>query len=295
MLYKKTVSILVICIALLASIAATAGIFTSQGSGPYEFKTIHGQTVTIYGKGLYRHMSADVAIQGIAQDYITLFLAAPLLLLALLWARRGSLKGKFILAGTLGYIFLTYLFYMNMAMYNSFFLVYVCLTGLTFFALALNLLSININHLPQFFSNPVPVKFIGGFLIFNALCITLLWLSVIVPPLIDQTIVPLAVQHYTTLTVQAFDLSLFLPISFVSGFLLIKKHKFGFLMAPVYLVFLSLLMTALIAKIVAMANAGVNVMPAIVVIPCIAVISIICAFILLKNMNENTINQYLRV
>ena len=182
-----------------------------------------------------------------------------------------------------------------MAMYNSFFLVYVCLTGLTFFALALNLLSININHLPQFFSNPVPVKFIGGFLIFNALCITLLWLSVIVPPLIDQTIVPLAVQHYTTLTVQAFDLSLFLPISFVSGFLLIKKHKFGFLMAPVYLVFLSLLMTALIAKIVAMANAGVNVMPAIVVIPCIAVISIICAFILLKNMNENTINQYLRV
>jgi len=287
---KKTITTLVVCIALLAAIAAAAGIFTNQGSGQYEFKTIHDQSVTIYGKGLYQHMSADVAIQGIAQDYVTLFLSIPLLLLSLFWARRGSLKGKFVLAGTIGYIFLTYLFYMNMAMYNALFLVYVSLTGLTFFALVLTLLSININQLPQVFSKLVPTKFIGGFLIFNASCIALLWLSVVVPPLIDKTIVPLSVQHYTTLTVQAFDLSLFLPISFVSGLLLIKKHKFGFLMAPVYLVFLSLLMTALIAKIVAMAFAGVNVVPAIVIIPCIALVSIGCVFILINNINRT--NNY---
>jgi hypothetical protein len=284
---SKTITILVFLTILLAAVAAAAGIFTHQGSGQYEFKTIHDQIVTIYGKGLYQHMSADVAIQGIAQDYITLFLSIPLLLLSLFWARKGSLKGRFILAGTIGYIFLTYLFYMNMAMFNQLFLVYVSLTGLTFFALVLTLLSININQLPQVFSKPFPVKFIGGFLIFNASIIALLWLSVVVPPLIDKTIVPLSVQHYTTLTVQAFDLSLFLPISFVSGLLLIKKHKFGFLMAPVYLVFLSLLMTALIAKIVAMALAGVNVVPAIVIIPCIALVSVGCAFILIKNINMN--------
>lgn len=283
----KTITTLVLLTALLAAIAAAAGVFTTQGSGSFEFKTIHDQMVTIYGKGLYQYMSADVAIQGIAQDYITLFLAIPLLLLSLFWARKGSLKGRFILAGTIGYIFLTYLFYMNMAMYNSLFLVYVSLTGLTFFALVLTLLSININQLPQVFNKPLPTKFIGGFLIFNASCIALLWMSVVVPPLIDKTIVPLSVQHYTTLTVQAFDLSLFLPISFVSGLLLIRKHKFGFLMAPVYLVFLSLLMTALIAKIVAMALAGVNVVPAIVIIPCIAFVSIGCGFILIRNINMN--------
>ena len=283
----KTITTLVLLTALLAAIAAAAGVFTTQGSGSFEFKTIHDQMVTIYGKGLYQYMSADVAIQGIAQDYITLFLAIPLLLLSLFWARKGSLKGRFILAGTIGYIFLTYLFYMNMAMYNSLFLVYVSLTGLTFFALVLTLLSININQLPQVFNKPLPTKFIGGFLIFNASCIALLWMSVVVPPLIDKTIVPLSVQHYTTLTVQAFDLSLFLLISFVLGLLLIRKHKFGFLMAPVYLVFLSLLMTALIAKIVAMALAGVNVVPAIVIIPCIAFVSIGCGFILIRNINMN--------
>lgn len=284
---RKIVSILVILSAFIAMIATLSGILSNSGEGEYEYKSIHGQDVTIYGKGLYQHMSADVAIQGIAQDYITLFLAIPLLLLSLFWARKGSLKGRFILAGTIGYVFLTYLFYMNMAMFNSLFLVYVSLTGLTFFALVLTLLSVNINQLPQVFNKSVPTKFIGGFLIFNASIIALLWLSVVVPPLIDKTIVPLSVQHYTTLTVQAFDLSLFLPISFVSGLLLIKKHKFGFLMAPVYLVFLSLLMTALIAKIVAMALAGVNVVPAIVIIPCIALVSIVCGFILIKNINMN--------
>jgi hypothetical protein len=191
------------------------------------------------------------------------------------------------LAGVLNYIFLTYLFYMNMAMYNSMFLVYVTLTGLSFFGLALTLISIETNELLSSLNRNTPLNFIGGFLIFNAVSITLLWLSVVVPPLLDKSIVPLAVQHYTTLTVQAFDLSLFLPISFVAGFLLIRKNKFGYLIAPVYLVFLSLLMTALIAKIIAMALAGVNVFPAIIIIPCIAILAIVCAVILINNFNVN--------
>ena len=191
------------------------------------------------------------------------------------------------LAGVLNYIFLTYLFYMNMAMYNYLFLVYVTLTGLSFFALALTLLSIETNQLLVIFKNTTHNKFIGGFLIFNALSIALLWLGVVVPPLLDKTIVPLAVDHYTTLTVQAFDLSIFLPISFVAGFLLIKKNKFGYLIAPVYLVFLSLLMIALIAKIIAMAMAGVNVIPAVFIIPCITFVAIVCGVILIKSIDEN--------
>ncbi len=287
---KKIISTLVIFICFFAIIATLAGILSKGGSGEYEFKSIHGQTVTIYGKGLYQHMSADVAIQGIAQDYVTLLIAIPFLLFALYRSRTGLLRGKFMLAGVLNYIFLTYLFYMNMAIYNSMFLVYVTLTGLSFFALVLTLISIETNVLLSIFNKNTPVKFIGGFLIFNAISIALLWLSVVVPPLLDMSIVPLAVQHYTTLTVQAFDLSLFLPISFVAGFLLIRKNKFGYLTAPVYLVFLSLLMTALIAKIIAMAMAGVNVFPAIIIIPCIALVAIVCGVILIKNINENVEN-----
>jgi hypothetical protein len=284
---KKHITVLVILITSLAVIATLAGILSNSGNGGYEYESIRGQSVLIYGKGLYQHMSSDVAIQGIAQDYVTLLLAFPFLLFALFRFRKGSLKGKYMLAGVLNYFFLTYLFYMNMAMYNSMFLVYIALTGLSFFALILTLLSIETDRLPEIFHKNTPVRFIGGFLIFNAIVITLLWLSVIVPPLLDKTIVPLAVQHYTTLNVQAFDLSLFLPVSFVGGLLLIRKNKFGYLIAPVYLVFLSLLMTALIAKIIAMSLNGTNVVPAIFIIPCIAAIAMVCGAILIKNINEN--------
>jgi hypothetical protein len=283
----KIVTTLVLLVAVFAVIATLAGILSNNGVGEYEYESIRGHTITIYGKGLYQHMSSDVAIQGIAQDYVTLFLAFPFLLFALFRFRNGSLKGKFMLAGVLNYFFLTYLFYMNMAMYNAMFLVYITLTGLSFFALVLTLLSIETDRLPEIFNKNIPVKFIGGFLIFNAVIIALLWLSVIIPPLLDKTIVPLVVQHYTTLNVQAFDLSLFLPVSFVGGFLLIRKNKFGYLIAPVYLVFLSLLMTALIAKMIAMSLAGVNVVPAIFIIPCIAIIAVVSGAILIKNINQN--------
>lgn len=283
---RKTTRTLVFFILLLATIATLAGILSKGGSGTYQYLSIRGQEVTIYGIGLYKHMSADVAIQGIAQDYVTLLLALPLLLLTFLKSRKGDTRWKLAFAGTLLYLFLTYLFYMNMAMFNELFLIYVSLTGLTFFALALTLLSFDLNILPTYYRTNAPLKFIGGFLMANAILIALLWLGVVVPPLFDHTIVPLAVQQYTTLTVQAFDLSIFLPLSFLSGLLLIRKSRFGYFMAPIYLVFLSLLMIALFAKIVAMALAGVNVVPAVFVIPCMALLAMTCLGILMKNIHQ---------
>lgn len=287
---RKTISILIILITIFSTIATVSGIFTNYGTGNYEFKSINNQIVTIYGKGVYENMSADVAIQGIAQDYITLFIAIPLLIVASFLTRKNSLKSKLFLAGVLNYFFLTYLFYMNMAMYNKLFLVYIILVSTTFFAFALTLLSIDIKTISQHFSPKTPTKSIGSFLIVLPSMIALLWLSVIVPPLIDGSIIPQSVEHYTTLTVQGFDLSIFLPVAFISGLLLIKKRQFGYLMSSVTIIFLSLLMTALVAKIIAMALFGVNVVPAVFIIPCFLILSIISSTILFKNItNDNTI------
>lgn len=284
---KKIISTLVICIAVFAVFASIGGIFSTGGDGPYEYRSIRGEDISIYGHGLYEHMSADVAIQGIAQDYVTLCMAVPALLLALYAARKSSLKARLFLAGVLNYFFVTYLFYLSMAMYNEFFLVYVVLTGTSFFALALTLISIDISTLPQAFGDNTPVKFAGGFLIFTASSIALLWLSVVVPPLLDGTIIPRETDHYTTLIVQGFDLSLLHPIAFISGLLLIKKNAYGYLMAPVTTIFLVFLMTALIAKIIAMALEGVNVVPAVFIIPCIALAAVASGIMLFRNIKED--------
>jgi hypothetical protein len=114
-------------------------------------------------------MSSDVAVQGIAHDYVTLFLAVPLLLAALIFAMKGSLRARFLLAGILNYFLVTYLFYLEIAMYNELFLAYVILTGTSFFAFVLLLLTFDIQEIFGIFNTNVPVKFIGGFLIFNSM------------------------------------------------------------------------------------------------------------------------------
>jgi hypothetical protein len=285
MRYKKAVSLLVYSISILAIIATTVGIFSKSGPGEFEHISVRGETVTIFGRGIYQDMSADVAIQGIAQDVVTLCIGIPFLLTALYFARKGSLKGRIMLSGSLLYFFLTYLFYLVMAMFNSLFLVYVPLLSASFFALVLTLFPLYFENISQYFHSRMPVTFLGGFLIFNAVVIGSLWLQVVVPALFNE-VIPVDLDHYTTLIVQGFDLALFLPISFISGVLLIKRVPIGYLLGSVYFVFLALLMTALSGKIIGMALMGVNVIPAIFIIPAINLTTILCSFIIFKNFKH---------
>lgn len=188
------------------------------------------------------------------------------------------------LAGTLVYFLVAYLFYMCMGMYNKLFLVYVVLTSTSFFAFSLTMLSFQIEQLSSCFSPKLPSKLVEGFLIFNTIAIGMMWLSIILPPLLDGTVYPLALEHYTTLIVQGMDLSLLLPLAFLSGLLLIKKKPFGYLLAPVYMIFLSILMTALTAKIIGIMLVGVSSGPAIVIIPLINTIAIVCSVLILTNI-----------
>jgi uncharacterized protein with FMN-binding domain len=288
---SRTITALVILVMAAAAIASGFGVFTHAGPGPWEYRTVRGEMITIYGRGIYQHMSADVAVQGVGQDWVTLFLAVPLLGTALIRARRGSPRGRFLLAGVLGYFLVTYLFYLVMGMYNVLFLLYTLLLGTSFFAFGLTLAGIRQAELTALFAKQAPVRFCGGFLLFNTATVALLWLGVIVPPLLDGTVYPEGLHHYTTMIVQGLDLGLLLPLSAFSGVLLIRRHPLGLLLGPVYLIFLTLLMTALVAKIIAMGLAGVNVVPVVFIIPVITLISLISAALMLRALPGRLISS----
>jgi hypothetical protein len=278
----KLVSILVIFIVMLAAMAASAGIFSESGPGPFELESVRGETVKIYGKGIYRHMSADVAPQGIAQDVVTLGLGIPLLLITLWWSRSGSLRARFLLAGVLGYFLVTYLFYLVMGMYNEFFLVYAALLGLSSAGFGLVVHAISKSNPGSHFGNQTPHKTAGVFLMVNSVLIAMLWLQIVVPPLLDGSIIPVQAEHYTTLIVQGLDLGFLLPLSFISGWFFYRKKSIGYVLAPVYLGFLTLLMSALVAKIIAMGMEGQNIIPVIFIIPAIMLISVFLLIRILK-------------
>ena len=218
---QKSISILVLVITIFSIIATSYAIYSNQGPGEYEYQSIFGETVSIYGKGLYKHDSVSMAAQAIAQDYVTLFLGVPLLVFSLYLSRKGRLKGHLLLTGTLGYFLYTYASYSFLSMYNPMFLVYVILMSASFFAFTLAMMSFEIAKLPLFFKEKLPVKLIGGFLLFASFVFGMMWLAKIVQPFINHSPTE-GIEHYTTLVIQALDLGFVVPVGIVAGILLIS-------------------------------------------------------------------------
>jgi hypothetical protein len=282
---KRILETLTYIIATGATGATLCGIASNGGTGPYKHVSIRGDQVLIYGKGIYRHMSAEVAPQGIAQDYVTLFVGVPLLLVALYLFKRGKRGATPLLAGVLGYFLVTYFFYLLMGMFNALFLLYVLLAGVSFFAVYLLMGQLLTITNPPRFRHPQRARFAGLFLMVNAVLIALLWLSIVVPPLLQGRIIPKEVAHYTTLVVQGLDLAILLPASFIVGWHLRKLQHGGVVWGPVYLVFLSLLMTALTAKVVGMGMLGYSIFPAVFLIPTINIIAVVCTIRLFQSIS----------
>lgn len=281
---ERIINVLVIMIMILSAFVAYQGIFSTGGPGKYEFQSIRGTQVKIHGIGLYKDMSAEVAPQGIAQDVVTLFIAIPFMLVTLVLTNKKSLKARVLLTGLLAYFLVTYLFYLAMAMYHQFYIIYVMILGMSFIAFIMNVVLLNPTEFYKRYSDRLPNKRLGLFLMFNSMIIALLWLNIILRPLFDGTLIPKETEHYTTLIVQGFDLSLLLPMGFISGYLLFKKRAFGYLFSHLYFIFLSVLMSALIAKIVAMGMLGYPIIPVIFIIPVINIGAITCSGLMFKHL-----------
>ncbi len=282
---KRLTWVVLVLGALVVVAAAIPFVFT-EGPGPSTHISVRGEAVTLYGRGPYRHMPADVAVQGLAQDLVTLSLGVPFLMVSLVRARRGSRAGFVALVGATGYVLVQYVLYLAMATYNELFLVWVTIVLLAFQAFVRFLWGV---RAADFRASDDPAwarRYVGGFLLLNGALIALLWLSVIVPPLVSGTLYPPGLAHLTTLVVQGFDLALFLPPSVLAGHAYLHRQAFGDLLAPVYTVFLSLQMAALLAKILWMGAVGVAVGPALVIIPTLLVGALVAAVLSLTALRR---------
>lgn len=284
MKYIKQLKVLVPFVVIGSMIEALAGILSNGGNGTFSYKTIRGEMVEIYGKGVYRHMTTDVAVQGIAQDYVTLFIAIPLLIISFYYVAKSNLRAKLIFSGVLLYFVLTYLFYIAIALYNELFLIATATLFCSLFAFILNIISFDFITVRSFFSDKKTIHRASIFLILIATMMSLLWLSIIIPPMFDGSFYPKQLSHYSTLIVQGYDLGIFLPFAFISGILGLQKNEYAYVLIPTYLIFLTVLMIALVAKILFMAHIGENIIPVIFIIPTILIIAIFFAIKILKSM-----------
>ena len=287
---KKVSSIpivLSILIATLAIIVAGLGVFWQGERQESEFLTLRGETVTIQGHGLYQYETVSIAAQAIAQDVVTLLIGIPLLVISMILFKKGSLRGKLLLSGTLAYFLYTYASFAFGAAYNILFLIYVSLFSLSLFAFIFALMEIDIPTLPKHFSSGLPRRTIAIFLFIVGSFLLLAWLGRIVPALLANQ-PPLGLESYTTLIIQALDLGLVMPIAFLSGILLLKKSAWGYLLSSIVLIKGVTLALAVSAMAVNMILAGVQVsIGELIMFPSIAIISGGMTVVLLRNVSES--------
>jgi hypothetical protein len=218
---------------VLALIAAGMGLFDPTPGQPFSFTNHRGETVLINGSGLYFYDTVSSAAQMQGNDLITLVVGLPVLAVSAWLALRGSLRGRLLLTGTLGFFLYTYMSMSTLTSYNVLFLVYVTLFTLSLYAFILCWMSFDVADLPARFSEGLPRGWIAGLMFVVAAFLALAWLGRILAPLL-QNQTP-ALENTTTLVIQFMDLALIAPAAALGGILLLKRSSWGYLLASVML------------------------------------------------------------
>jgi hypothetical protein len=243
-------------VAALAATAAAAGLIDQSGGAPLTVTTPRGETVQLYGQGLYRY---EIVRDGIGFKGIDLFVLAagvPLLLVATLLAHRGSLRGGLLLAGTLGYFLYNAASMTFGYAYNGLFLVYLAQFTASLFVFILALMSFDLQALPARFSSQLPRRGLALVLFAIGASLLLVWVGLsILPALLAGQAPPLT--GHTTLPTHALDAGVIAPAAFVAGALLLRGAPLGYLLGAVVLVMGAVLGAAVLALSAAQLLAGV--------------------------------------
>ena len=209
---SKTIVYLSVAIVVLALVASAGGLLIED---------------------LYRD-NAFVTTTWLGNDAVTLFLAIPILVSAMVFSRRGSLRAQLIWLGALDYMLYNYAFYLFGAAFNDFFLIYAALLGLSIFAMIFGLVNLNVEEIQQQFSPRTPVKWIGGYFLFVAAGLSLIYVAQSMAFIVTGQLPEIVTMSgHPTNVVFALDLTLLIPWMVVGALWLIKRTPWGYVIAGI--------------------------------------------------------------
>lgn len=221
-------------VAVLAATTAAMGLLWT-GSGPtYPFQTLRGETVEIFGRGLYAHDTIFQVGANWGVDLVALVLGIPLLVVAAHLYRRSSLRGHLLLIGSFG--FFSYYgasYALGTVAYNQLFLVYTALFSVSLFGLILAFVGLEPGLLTPDAS--MPRRVIGWFMIFSGVATAFIWLLDPVAAVVAGE-APSALGNQTTLFTHALDLGVIVPTAILSGVMILRGRLFGYAAAMSLLV-----------------------------------------------------------
>lgn len=185
--------------------------------------------------GLYRD-PAVLLPQNLGTDLVTLCIGIPLLAVSAIGMHGGSLRGRLLWLGALGYLVYAYGMYALGVRWNPLFLAYLALFGLSVFGLTIGVVGTDAALLRER-AQGAPVRSVAGYLILIAVMVGALWLAEEVGALL-RGIVPASVVQFEAPTniVHVFDLGIVLPAFVIAALMLLRGRPWGYVLAGMLLV-----------------------------------------------------------
>jgi hypothetical protein len=252
---SRTVVWLSWLIAALALVAASMGLVYQNGGSAFAITTLRGETVEMYGQGLYRYETLRDGSGFRGVDLFLIVVAIPLLLWFTFLYRRGSLKGGLLLAGTLAYFLYNATSQTFGYAYNSLFLVYLAEFSASLFACVLAFTSFDAQALAGQLTDHLPRRAVAGFLFVVGGSLLTVWLGLDILPAISAGKAP-ALTGHTTLPTHALDMGVIAPVAVVAGALVLRRAPLGYLLATTLLVMSAILGAGIAALSAAQLMAG---------------------------------------
>ena len=284
---NRTLEGMAAAVIVLSIIAALWGVWPGEGS---RFTTVSawGESVDMHGEGLYHRDSHSMAVQAIAQDWVTLVLGVPLMTLAIVLVRRGSYRGRLLLTGAMGYFLYTYASYSFLMTYNRLFLIYVALFALALFGFVFSFLELDVPRMDRRVRPLFPRRSLAVFFLFIAVMLFVMWMGRIIPSLISEA-PPFGLETYTTLVIQALDLGVIAPAAVYTSIALFRRRNSGYALSVVIVLKGLMMFSAVTAMAILMAVDGIEIHPVeLIVFPAATLVNFVFGFLVLKNVGSSS-------
>jgi hypothetical protein len=206
--------------------------------------------------GLYRG-PLSWALQGRAQDLIDLIVLA-VLVISSVFVGRGSRRARLVWLGTLSYLAYTFVIYCLSVYFNSLFLVYVAVLGLSFWALIGGMATTDWVEIREHFAANTPVKVVSLLMLAQVVLFYMAWLKEDIPALLAGTIPTSVIENGTpTNSIHVLDMAMLLPAIALSAIWLWRKQTLGFGMAGIMLTNMIFQMVNIIGVMLFYLSAGI--------------------------------------
>lgn len=271
----KPVTTLSILIAIFAVIASAGGLLLDS---------------------LYRD-NAFVKTTWLGNDAVTLFLTVPILVAAMVLSNRKDPKGPqrplgsayLIWMGALDYMLYNYAFYLFGAAFNWFFLVYATLLALSILALIFGLVNLDVNGISQQVRKDAPVKWIGGYFLFVASGLGLVYLIQSIGFIFTDSVPAIVTMSgHPTNVVFALDLTLLIPWLILGAVWLMKRQPWGYVIAGILNVKGPLYTLVLAVNSILVLNAGITQTSELPLWGTLTALGLIASVLFYTNMRSTT-------